>query len=52
MGFFWFGALCGGAAMLMTGIFLGAQIIDEKDEQIKYLKQQLYKQAKEEKSDY
>lgn len=52
MGLFWFGALCGGITMLMTGILLGALTVEEKDKEIDYLKKQLYLQAKEESSEY
>ena len=45
------GALCGGVTMLMAGILLGALTVEEKDKEIDYLKQKLYEQAKNERSE-
>ena len=44
--------MCGGVVMLMTGILLGAIVIEEKDKEIEYLKRKLYEQAKNESNGY
>ena len=50
--YFLLGLLIGGLVMLMAGVLLGAITVEEKNREIKYLKHQLYLQAKEENSEY
>lgn len=52
MGLFWFGALCGGVTMFMSMILIFAQAVDEKERQIKYIKEKLSEMARYYKNDY
>ena len=46
------GFIIGGSIFLAFGVFLGAEIIDDRNRQIKYLRKQLSKQADNERNDY
>lgn len=48
MALFWFGVLIGAVVMFMTMVIIAAQVIDEKDQQIKYLHDHLKEQAENE----
>lgn len=45
MGLFWCGALIGSVAMFLSMVVLCALTVEEKDKQIKYLREKLAEQA-------
>lgn len=47
MNLFWLGVLIGAVVMFMTMVIIAAQAVEEKDKQIKYLREQLKEQARE-----
>ena len=47
MGLFWCGALIGGVAMFLSMVVLCAVTVEEKDKQIKYLREKLAEQAEQ-----